>query len=171
MPRLLPAVALLLLVSRATAAPPDFDREVAPLLAARCLDCHSGPKPKGKLDLSRRDNLDAAESTTSGPVAQQRGRMAAARAQCFAARAEARVQVQREVLLKLEMLRQKRPMAEIVREAVQAYVSRERRAPPPGAGAFSSGHTDTADRAEDILAKTGFGGSSAAPRPARHVKR
>ena len=76
-----------------------------------------------------------------------------------------------EVLLKLEMLRQKRPMAEIVREAVQAYVSRERRAPPPGAGAFSSGHTDTADRAEDILAKTGFGGSSAAPRPARHVKR
>jgi len=30
---------------------PDFDREVAPLLAARCLDCHSGNEPKGKLDL------------------------------------------------------------------------------------------------------------------------
>ena len=24
----------------------DFDREVAPLLARRCLDCHSGPDPK-----------------------------------------------------------------------------------------------------------------------------
>jgi hypothetical protein len=31
----------------------DFDRSIAPLLARRCLDCHSGPKPKGKLDLSR----------------------------------------------------------------------------------------------------------------------
>jgi hypothetical protein len=32
----------------------DFDREVAPILARRCLDCHSGADPKGKLDLSRR---------------------------------------------------------------------------------------------------------------------
>jgi hypothetical protein len=31
----------------------DFDRAVAPLLVQRCLDCHSGPRPKGKLDLSR----------------------------------------------------------------------------------------------------------------------
>jgi len=67
-----------------------------------------------------------------------------------------------EVLLKLEMLRQKRPMAEIVREAVHAYVTREPRKKPPGAGAFSSGRADTADRAEEILAETGFG---AAPRP------
>ncbi len=29
-----------------------FDRKVAPILAANCLTCHSGPKPKGKLDLS-----------------------------------------------------------------------------------------------------------------------
>lgn len=35
-------------------AAPEFDRVVAPLLAKRCLDCHSGSKPKGKLDLSRR---------------------------------------------------------------------------------------------------------------------
>lgn len=76
-----------------------------------------------------------------------------------------------EVLLKLEMLRQKRPMAEIVREAVQAYVSRERRTAPPGAGAFGSGHTDTAANAEDILAQTGFGRSSNVPRPPRRVKR
>ncbi|MBX3400067.1 MAG: DUF1553 domain-containing protein [Gemmataceae bacterium] len=36
------------------AAPPDFDKQVAPLLAQRCLDCHSGAEPKGKLDLSRK---------------------------------------------------------------------------------------------------------------------
>jgi hypothetical protein len=62
-----------------------------------------------------------------------------------------------EVLLKLEMLRQKRPMAELVREAVQAYVTREPQKAPPGAGAFTSGRSDTADRAEDILRETGFG--------------
>ena len=32
----------------------DFDAKVAPILARRCLDCHSGADPKGKLDLSRR---------------------------------------------------------------------------------------------------------------------
>lgn len=31
---------------------PDFDRQIAPLLAGRCLDCHSGSEPKGRLDLS-----------------------------------------------------------------------------------------------------------------------
>jgi hypothetical protein len=36
------------------AAPPDFDKEIAPLLASRCLDCHRGAKPKGDLDLSRK---------------------------------------------------------------------------------------------------------------------
>jgi len=34
-----------------TAVP--FDKEVAPLLVARCLDCHGGSKPRGGLDLSR----------------------------------------------------------------------------------------------------------------------
>jgi hypothetical protein len=62
-----------------------------------------------------------------------------------------------EVLLKLEMLRQKRPMAELVREAVHAYVMREPRKAPPGAGAFASGRPDTAERAEAVLAETGFG--------------
>ena len=32
----------------------EFDRDVAPILARRCLDCHSGAEPKGKLDLSRK---------------------------------------------------------------------------------------------------------------------
>ena len=40
---------------RATGEEPAFDRVVAPVLAGRCLDCHSGPKPKGKLDLSRKE--------------------------------------------------------------------------------------------------------------------
>ena len=32
---------------------PSFDREIAPLLARRCLDCHSGAEKKGMFDLSR----------------------------------------------------------------------------------------------------------------------
>lgn len=62
-----------------------------------------------------------------------------------------------EMLLKSEMLRQNRPMAAIVREAVEAYVTREPRKPPPGAGAFASGHTDTGDRTDAVLQETGFG--------------
>jgi hypothetical protein len=64
------------------------------------------------------------------------------------------------------MLRQKRPMAEIVREAVYAYVTREPRRPPPGAGAFASGGTDTAQRIDDVLEETQFGtGGSPMPKP------
>ena len=32
----------------------DFDHHIAPLIAQRCLTCHSGNEPKGKLDLSSR---------------------------------------------------------------------------------------------------------------------
>jgi len=32
----------------------DFDRTIAALLAEHCLDCHSGAKPKGRLDLSQK---------------------------------------------------------------------------------------------------------------------
>ncbi|MFO0846823.1 MAG: c-type cytochrome domain-containing protein [Gemmataceae bacterium] len=49
---LLPLVAAYL-AGLAPVAGADFDRDVAPLLARRCLDCHSGPAPKGRLDLSR----------------------------------------------------------------------------------------------------------------------
>ena len=76
-----------------------------------------------------------------------------------------------EILLKLEMRRQKRPMAEIVREAVHAYVTREPRQAPPGAGAFSSGRTDTAARVEEILAESGFGAPTVARRAPRKAKR
>ncbi len=47
-----PLFALLLLPATLYAAPPDFDRTVAPILAS-CLDCHTGAEAKGKLDLSR----------------------------------------------------------------------------------------------------------------------
>jgi hypothetical protein len=72
-----------------------------------------------------------------------------------------------EVLLKLEVQRRKKPMAEIVREAVYAYVTRAPRSAPPGAGAFASGRSDTAERAESVLAETGFG----AARPAKAAPR
>jgi len=37
-----------------------FDKHVAPIFAANCLSCHSGPKPKGDLDLSTlKSTLDA----------------------------------------------------------------------------------------------------------------
>jgi hypothetical protein len=50
----------------AVADGPDFDRTVAPILARRCLDCHAGAEPKGKLDLSRRDR--AREGGENGPA-------------------------------------------------------------------------------------------------------
>ncbi|WP_435015836.1 DUF1553 domain-containing protein [Tundrisphaera sp. TA3] len=53
-----PAIALLLGCLMSTPAraedPADFDAGVATILARRCLDCHSGPDAKGKLDLSRK---------------------------------------------------------------------------------------------------------------------
>ena len=72
-----------------------------------------------------------------------------------------------EVLLKLEMVRQKRSMADIVREAVHAYVAREPGKAPPGAGAFASGRSDTAERVEEILGETGFGAEPRGARPRR----
>jgi hypothetical protein len=75
-----------------------------------------------------------------------------------------------EVLLKLEMRRQKRPMAALVREALHAYVAREPRQAPPGAGAFASGRRDTAERVDEVLAETGFGGAPLPP-PARRSAR
>ena len=54
MRRAIIALSCVLFPSVVRADPPDFDRQVAPLLAARCLDCHHGPKPKGDLDLSRK---------------------------------------------------------------------------------------------------------------------
>lgn len=65
-----------------------------------------------------------------------------------------------EVLLKLEAMRRKEPMAEVIREALRSHLGKRTAASPPGAGAFDSGHTDTADRAEELLTKSGFGKKS-----------
>lgn len=62
-----------------------------------------------------------------------------------------------EVLLKLETHRRKKPMAELIREALRSYLQREPGTAPPGAGAFSSGRKDTAERAEELLGKLKFG--------------
>lgn len=64
-----------------------------------------------------------------------------------------------ELLLKLEMRRRGKPMAEIVREALRQYLGRSPTAAPPGAGAFRSGRRDTASKTDEILARTGFGRS------------
>jgi Protein of unknown function (DUF1553)/Protein of unknown function (DUF1549)/Planctomycete cytochrome C/Concanavalin A-like lectin/glucanases superfamily len=43
-----------------------FDHKIAPLLAQRCLNCHSGNEPKGGLDLSTRDKaMKGGESGTA----------------------------------------------------------------------------------------------------------
>lgn len=44
----------------------DFDHQIAPLLAQRCLACHEGAQAKGKLDLSSRET--AMTGGESGPV-------------------------------------------------------------------------------------------------------
>lgn len=62
-----------------------------------------------------------------------------------------------DALLKAETQRRGQPMAELVREAVRAYLLGAPAVAPPGAGAFASGHSDTADRVEEVLGETGFG--------------
>lgn len=66
MRRYLPLILLLLSTAHGRAAPPDFDAQVAPLLAVHCLDCHSGAEPKGMLDLSR--SATAIKGGETGPA-------------------------------------------------------------------------------------------------------
>ncbi|MGE3818601.1 MAG: PSD1 and planctomycete cytochrome C domain-containing protein [Isosphaeraceae bacterium] len=53
-------------VTPTQAAPPDFEREVAPILLNRCLECHSGGEPAGDLDLTTEPS--ALKGGQSGPV-------------------------------------------------------------------------------------------------------
>ena len=46
-----------------------FDTKIAPLLAARCLECHSGAEPKGKLDLSNQERVFAGGESGKAIVA------------------------------------------------------------------------------------------------------
>ena len=75
-----------------------------------------------------------------------------------------------EVRLKMEAVRRDQPMAEIVREAVEAYLGGTRTS-PPGAGAFASGRSDTAERADAVLRESGFGGRPPRRRASHPSKR
>ena len=44
-----------------------------------------------------------------------------------------------------------RPQAELIRDALAAYAKRRKRPVIPGLGEFDSGHTDTSEKAEEIL--------------------
>ena len=60
-------------------------------------------------------------------------------------------------LLRLEAQRRSLPVAELIRVALAAYLEKDTLNPQPGWGLFQSGAADTAQRAEEILAATGFG--------------
>ena len=62
-----------------------------------------------------------------------------------------------ESRLKRETRRQKRPMAELIREALRQYIGDAPVRQPPGGGAFASGRRDTAADTDAALAKSGFG--------------
>ena len=64
-----------------------------------------------------------------------------------------------EVRLKMEGLRRKQPMAELVREAVEVYLAGGSAAGPPGGGSFASGRDDTAADTYAALRDSGFGRS------------
>ncbi len=64
-----------------------------------------------------------------------------------------------EVRLQLEAMQRKTPMAEIIRKALREYLEKRPRKLPPGEGEFDRGLADTADRADEVLAETGFGKS------------
>src|SRR5688572_3196673 len=61
-----PLIVASLLMSTAGLAAQDFERDVAPILVRRCLECHGGPQPKGKLDLTTR--AGALKGGRSGPA-------------------------------------------------------------------------------------------------------
>ncbi|PZA08193.1 MULTISPECIES: CopG family transcriptional regulator [unclassified Meiothermus] len=67
-----------------------------------------------------------------------------------------------EIRLKLEAQRRKKPMAEIIRELLRKELGKQPRPRSRYAGAFDSGHTDTAERAEELLAE-GLGLDSLSP--------
>ena len=63
-----------------------------------------------------------------------------------------------EIRLKIESMRSGRPAAEVIREALQAYLKERRPGLPPGLGKYDSDRTDVAERAEELL--EGFGSDS-----------
>ena len=60
-----------------------------------------------------------------------------------------------EVALSLRRMAESegRSQAELIRDALQTYTRRAKRPKLPGIGEFDSGHTDTSERAEEILTR------------------
>jgi ribbon-helix-helix CopG family protein len=81
------------------------------------------------------------------------------------------LETETDLLLKREAMRRKKPVAELIREALDGYVNRSRTRLPPGIGAFNSGFRDTAERAEEILKETGFGDEVPRDRGTRSARR
>jgi hypothetical protein len=59
--------------------------------------------------------------------------------------------------LKAEARRLGQPVAELIREALRRRLDDAPRSRSAHAGAFASGHGDTAERTDDVLRETGFG--------------
>jgi plasmid stability protein len=64
-----------------------------------------------------------------------------------------------EARLKVEAARLHRPMADLIREAIRQKLDTSEPLRSPHGGAFASGRADIADRAEELLAMTRFGGA------------
>jgi hypothetical protein len=62
-----------------------------------------------------------------------------------------------EVLLEQETRRRGQPMAALIREAIRAFLTKEPHVDPPGAGAFESGHKNTASDVDRVLGDSRFG--------------
>lgn len=58
-PRTMQILLFCVIPSLVSAADPDFDRAIAPILASRCLDCHNSTEKKGGLDLSQLKTAEA----------------------------------------------------------------------------------------------------------------
>jgi hypothetical protein len=70
------------------------------------------------------------------------------------------VYLDREVALRLRQLAQakKRSQAELIREALAKYALGDARPAIPGVGEFRSGHSDTSERAKEILTQAARAG-------------
>jgi len=55
------SLTVLMLVASPAIAAPDFDRDIAPIFVKRCVECHSGADPKGKLDITTKGMVDGDE--------------------------------------------------------------------------------------------------------------
>ena len=76
-----------------------------------------------------------------------------------------------EIALTLRQLAaiERRPQAEIIREAILAYTKSAGRPRPKGVGAYKSGRTDVSGRAEDLMRRAARGIRSSA-RPETSVR-